>query len=190
MMFDHFNLLAPIYERFSRTPEIDTFLELLDLPVSGVLLDAGGGTGRISSHLQPYVERIVVSDVSSGMITRAAWKSGVLAIQARTEYLPFRSKRFERILVVDALHHFHNQQRAISDLLRVLTPGGRLLIQEPNLHRRQVKLIAMVEKLALMRSHFYYPEEISNMIESSGATSDMIPNNSLAAWIIARKPPA
>lgn len=188
-MFDHFNLLAPIYERFSRTPEIGIFLELLDLPVSGALLDVGGGTGRISSHLQAFAGRIVISDSSSGMIARAALKPGIRATQARAEWLPFRSESFERILVVDALHHFQNQEHAVSDLLRVLAPGGRLLIQEPNLHRRQVKLIALLEKLALMKSHFYYPEEISKMINSMGASSQLVPNNSLAAWIIATKQP-
>jgi len=36
--------------------------------------------------------------------------------------------------------------------LRVLAPGGRLVIEEPDVERTPVRLIALAEKLALMRS--------------------------------------
>ena len=186
-MFDHFNLLAPIYDRVIQTPDIEIFKELLNLPTSGLLLDAGGGTGRVSSQLLPFVGGIVLSDVSSGMLKQASRKPGLLPIQTTAESLPFPSGTFDRILVVDALHHFRDQKQAMSDLFRVLAPGGRLLIQEPNLSKWQVKLIALFEKLALMKSHFYYPEDISQMGQLMGANCHVIGEDGFAAWIIADK---
>jgi demethylmenaquinone methyltransferase/2-methoxy-6-polyprenyl-1,4-benzoquinol methylase len=186
-MFDHFNLLAPIYDRVIQSPDIEIFKQILNLPSSGLLLDAGGGTGRVSSQLLPFVAGVVLSDSSAGMLKQASRKPGLLPVQTTAETLPFASGSFDRILVVDALHHFRDQKRAMSDLIRVLAPSGRLLIQEPNLSRWQVKMIALFEKLALMRSHFYYPEEIGRMGQSMGANCQVIIEDGFAAWIIADK---
>ena len=84
-MLDHFDLLAPIYDRVIRAAEIELFVEMLDLPSPGVLLDAGGGTGRISSHLDGLVEGVVVTDRSLGMLKKAANKKGLSATQAVSE---------------------------------------------------------------------------------------------------------
>ena len=48
-------------------------------------------------------------------------------------------------------------------MFRVLKPGGLLVIEEPDIRTFGVKLIAIAEKLLLMRSHFLAPEEITNL---------------------------
>ena len=59
-MFDHFGLLAPFYERVIPPPDLRRWQELLRLPVAGNLLDAGGGTGRVSAQLRPFVNHLVI----------------------------------------------------------------------------------------------------------------------------------
>ncbi len=87
---------------------------------------------------------------------------------SEVESLPYADDSFERVLVVDALHHFGNQQEAIAELVRVLKPGGRMVIEEPDFNRFVVKMIAFAEKVALMQSHFYYPAEIGEMVAAHG----------------------
>ncbi len=70
-MFDHFNLLAPLYDRVFQPPDLQHFIRLLELPADGYLLDAGGGTGRVSNELRPLVDEIVITDVSRGMLKQA-----------------------------------------------------------------------------------------------------------------------
>jgi len=54
-MFDHFDFIAPLYDRIVRLPVSSRLCELLKLPTDGILLDAGGGTGRVSSRLRSVV---------------------------------------------------------------------------------------------------------------------------------------
>lgn len=83
-------------------------MDLAVFPVKVVLLDVGGGTGRVSQFL--------------------------------------------RGIVVDALYHMVNQRQAAQELWHVLKPSGRIIIEEPDIRIFAVKLVALVEKLALMRS--------------------------------------
>ena len=62
--------------------------------------------------------------------------------------------------MIDALHHVCDQQQTANELWRVLKPGGRIIIEEPDIHHWAVKLVALGEKLALMRSHFLDSEGI------------------------------
>ena len=184
----HFDFLAPLYERFIRPPDATRLSELLELPGNGWMLDAGGGTGRVASLLCPLVERLVISDLSFPMTQQARVKGCVLPTQARVERLPFVDGRFDRILVVDAFHHFGDQPGALGELVRVLAPGGRLVIEEPDIRRFAVKLIALAELLALMNSRFRSPAQMRAMVAAHGLDA-RVEIDGPTAWIIATKSP-
>ena len=159
-ILDHFGLLAPFYERFIQPQEPEKISQRLNLPVDGAILDAGGGTGRVSHALSGLAGKIIVADLSTGMLRQAIQKDGLRVVNAHTEALPFPDQSFERILMVDALHHVCNHQETADELWRVLKPGGRILIEEPDVRTFSIKLVALAEKLALMRSHFLSPPKI------------------------------
>ena len=167
-MFDHIAFVSPIYDKIIRFLNIEKLKQLLELPMDGRLLDAGGGTGRVSSQLKPWDDGVVVSDLSRSMLRQAGNKRDLLPVQAHAEKLPFADESFERVLVVDALHHFCNQEQALGDLLRVLKPGGKLVIEEPDINRFIVKILVVVEKLMLMRSRFLSPDQIAEIIHARG----------------------
>lgn len=186
-MFDHFDWLAPIYDRVIGPPDVSRLQRLLKLPVEGVLLDAGGGTGRVSSQLLPLVNRVVLSDLSQPMLRQAQAKGPFHSVQAVVQRLPFPDDYFERVLVVDALHHFGDQPGAVRELLRMLRPGGRLVIEEPNIHHFGVKVVALIEKLTLMGSHFHSPVEIRDMIAAYGLSPWIADYDGVAARIVVDK---
>jgi demethylmenaquinone methyltransferase/2-methoxy-6-polyprenyl-1,4-benzoquinol methylase len=151
------------------------------------MLDAGGGTGRVSFQLRPLIGEAVVCDLSHRMLRQAHNKDSLHAVRAHAEQLPFPDQSFERVLIVDALHHFCDQRDAIRDLLRVLKPGGRMVIQEPDINRFLVKLVAWGEKLMLMRSRFYAPSAIRDMITAQGETAWVESDGGFAAWVVVDK---
>ena len=183
---DHFDFIAPFYDRLSKAPDTSRLQRLLKLPCTGRLLDAGGGTARISSYLSGLLDEIVVSDLSQRMLKQAENKP-VLRVRSQVERLPFADETFDRILIVDALHHFGDQRQAIRDLLRVLKRGGRLAIEEYDLNHQGVKLLALAEKVMGMRSRFLRPAEIQALIATAGVRSKIEHPDRFTAWIIADK---
>lgn len=182
MPFDHFGLIAPIYAR-ARYHAIERMCELAALPVRGRLLDVGGGTGRVASALRDLVDEVVITDVSLAML-RQAPRSTLEPAGCASEFLPFPNDSFERVILVDALHHVIDQAATAREMLRVLKPGGLLVIEEPDIRTFGVKLIALAEKLLLMRSHFLSPDQIKSLFPASNP--EVITENS-SAWIVVEK---
>lgn len=183
-MFDHFDFLAPIYDRAIPFARLDLMLKMVGLPAAGWLLDAGGGTGRVASALRPYVSAALVADFSPGMLAQARLK-GLPAIQTPAERLPFAAETFERIIMIDALHHVLSQKETIAELWRVLKPGGWLVIEEPDVRTLTVKIVALGEKLALMRSHFLAPPKIAALFPPEARIT--IETESYNAWVLVEK---
>ena len=185
-ILDHFSLLAPLYEKFipPRLPE--RLLKLTGLPVDGAILDAGGGTGRLAQFLRGQASRVVLADETLQMTLQTRQKDSLLPVCAQTERLPFNDHAFERIIMVDALHHVSHQPQTIQELWRVLAPGGRIVIEEPDIRVFAVKLIALAEKIALMRSHFLSPRQIEDLFPFPNAhvRSEAYEGS---AWVIAQK---
>ncbi|MBN2084719.1 MAG: class I SAM-dependent methyltransferase [Anaerolineales bacterium] len=188
-LLDHFDILAPFYERVIRPADPQALGAHLRLPVPGALLDAGGGTGRVAHGLRGQAGRIVVADLSQRMLTEAAKREALNPVCAHSERLPFPDGFFERIIMVDALHHVCDQRRTAAELWRVLAAGGLLVIEEPDLRTFGVKMLAVGEKLALMRSHFLNPHRISDLFRHPDARVQVAAEKSIA-WIIVEKAPS
>lgn len=168
-ILDHFGWIAPYYDRLASPPDAVQWRELLRLPASGRLLDAGGGTGRLSTPLAMDVDQVILADPSWKMAEQAHQKGVIVSMVGEAESLPFASGSFSRVMMVDAFHHVRDQALVAQELLRVLQPGGRLVIVEPDIHRWGVKAVAVMEKVLLMRSHFMTGQEIVGLYTGSQA---------------------
>lgn len=186
-MFDHFDLIAPLYDRSMGKTPVKRMKSVLRLPADGWLLDAGGGTGRVSNDLRDWVAHCVVCDTSLAMLRQSRRKKGLIGVRSPIENLPFQDRSFDRVIVVDALHHFADQVKALNELIRILKPGGRLLIEEPDVEQFVVKMVALAEKLFLMRSHFRTSSDIRHILLQTGVTVEIKRRDRFRYWIVAQK---
>lgn len=184
--FDHFDFIAPHYDRFSGSSFPHLLARYADLPTSGRILDAAGGTGRVGFALREYAKQVIIIDSSLVMMKQASAKDTLLTTCSQTECLPFPDNCFERIIMVDAMHHVLDANRTCQELWRVLMPGGRLVFKEPDIRSPMVWVVAFLEKIALMRSHFISPPKIAAKFYKSSARSH-IEMDGYTAYIIIDK---
>lgn len=185
MPFDHFDFIAGVYNRVADYVPGPTMMRLAALPVAGLLLDAGGGTGRVARSLRRLAGGVVIADLSQGMLRRARRK-GLPVVCAPAEHLPFGEAAFERIVMMDTLHHVLDQRRTAAELWRLIAPEGRIVIVEPDIRRMAVRWIALFEKLLLMRSRFLPAEDIAALFDDPAALIHVEYENS-TAWVVVEK---
>jgi len=93
------------------------------------MLDLASGTGVVARAAASITKDIVAADASIGMLTASgdtAWPR----VESNAERLPFRDASFDFIVIGFALRHFADLAIVFAECLRVLRPGGRLLILE------------------------------------------------------------
>jgi demethylmenaquinone methyltransferase/2-methoxy-6-polyprenyl-1,4-benzoquinol methylase len=129
------------------------------------------------------VDEVVIADVSMGMLKQTP-RTALKPVCSHSESLPFPDDFFERVIMVDALHHVIDQPASAREMFRVLKPGGRIIIEEPDIRAFAVKLIALAEKLLLMRSHFLAPSRISALFPEGSAR---IVTEDASAWVVISK---
>ncbi len=94
------------------------------VPASGRILDIGSGTAPVSPDLQ----RTVVADVSEEAMRNVECVSkAVTSITA----MSFDNASFDCVLCSEVLEHIPDDAQAVSELRRVLKPGGVLVVTVP-----------------------------------------------------------
>ncbi len=96
--------------------------------VGSVLLDAGIGYGELFQGLPEYIQFGV--DVSLPYL-RIAKNNGIEVCMAKLEKLPYCDDSFDAIISSDVLEHVLRIDKAVSELIRVLKPGGMLIVRVP-----------------------------------------------------------
>ncbi len=84
----------------------------------GELLEIGGGSG----HIKSFAPHAICLDIQ-----QAPW----LDVVADAHQLPFADASFENIVMLDVLHHLAYPRAFLAEALKILKPGGRLIIIEP-----------------------------------------------------------
>src|SRR5712692_8593206 len=113
----------------------DRILDLI-LPARGGLdaLDAGCGTGFLTFELAARGHHVTGVDFAPSMIAEARRKSAELGVssvrfeEADAEQLPFAPARFDLVISRHLLWTLPHPEAAIDEWIRVLRPGGRLVV--------------------------------------------------------------
>jgi ubiquinone/menaquinone biosynthesis C-methylase UbiE len=182
---DDFHALARHYERIFPYSGPAALLPLLDLHPGARLLDVGGGTARVATTLPADCTRVVL-DASLAML-REGHDRGVLRCAGLAERLPFPAASFDRCLFVDSLHHLADQRLAAQEALRVLRPGGIVVVEEPDVRHVAIKLIALGERLLGARSRFLSPADMARLFAAAGAAHIVVHEAGALAWVVATR---
>jgi demethylmenaquinone methyltransferase/2-methoxy-6-polyprenyl-1,4-benzoquinol methylase len=114
-----------------------------------LVLDAGGGTGRWATRMAAKDCRVVLMDVSEGMLNVASKRIEKEGLQDRISIQKgditatgYASKSFDLILCEHALFLLNKPDAALVEFMRVLKKGGRLVM---SVHNRYVQALCPLE---------------------------------------------
>jgi ubiquinone/menaquinone biosynthesis C-methylase UbiE len=106
-----------------------------------VVGDLGCGTGQVSAALGPFVTRVIAVDSSAAMLQAAKKRlAGLDNIDLRRgelEALPIDDERLDIAVLMLVLHHTPEPEKALSEVSRVLRPGGRVIVGDMLPHDRE-----------------------------------------------------
>jgi SAM-dependent methyltransferase len=101
-------------------------------PRPAAVLDAGCGTGGMARWLSRYGE-VTGVDIAEAALSRARSRELQSLAQGSVDALPFRAGSFDLVTSFDVLYHLEvkSDLQALTEICRVLRPGGTLLIRVP-----------------------------------------------------------
>lgn len=131
--YDGIKEFEPEWEQFFIARPLLHQLRHLPAPL---ILDVATGTGRVPLALlaEPtFNGRIVGLDASANMLALAAEKlrpygQRVSLVQQTADALPFPANTFDGVTCMEALEFFPDDAAALRDMVRVLKPGGTLMV--------------------------------------------------------------
>jgi demethylmenaquinone methyltransferase/2-methoxy-6-polyprenyl-1,4-benzoquinol methylase len=97
------------------------------------ILDVAVGTGLVAREacaITGHPGNVVGLDVSEGMLAQARRHLAIPVVQARAEAIPLADSTMDFVSMGYALRHVADLEGVFGEFLRVLKPGGRLVVME------------------------------------------------------------
>lgn len=116
--------------------DLRRMVELAELSGRERVLDIATGGGHTALAFARHAREVVASDLTPKMLAVAEayiteqGQKNVQFVRADAEDLPFPSAEFDVVTARLAPHHFPNPRRFVSEVARVLQPGGRFILDD------------------------------------------------------------
>ncbi|MDP5052932.1 MAG: bifunctional demethylmenaquinone methyltransferase/2-methoxy-6-polyprenyl-1,4-benzoquinol methylase UbiE [Congregibacter sp.] len=147
MVRDVFDSVASRYDLMNdlMSAGVHRIWKRFTIELSGVrrgnrVLDIAGGTGDLAAKFAPMVGddgEVVLADINASMLRvgrdrliNKGVRGNLHYVQADAQHLPFPDDHFDCITIAFGLRNVTDKTLALHSMLRILKPGGRLLILE------------------------------------------------------------
>ncbi len=153
--------------------------------------DIGGGYGRLANEYLKRARKVYIFDYSKTELKQAKEIYGdKVETKAGDIYkLPFRSNELDGLMMIRVAHHLNDMDKAISELYRVLKPGGVAVIEVANKRTlpkimrfvtRKSKVNPFDRKVAnytdISKDGFYnyHPKYVEDIFEKAGFKKEKV----------------
>lgn len=121
-------------------------VKLADVGPGAVILDCATGTGDLAIEFKKAVGpagKVYGTDFCKEMLERAPQKAHLAGLeiffsQQDVTELPYEDNSFDVVSIAFGIRNVENPKKGLSEMLRVLKPGGRLMVLEFGQPRNQL----------------------------------------------------
>ena len=153
--------------------------------------DIGGGYGRLANEYLKRARKVIIFDYSKSELKQAKEIYGdKVETRAGDIYkLPFKDGELDGLMMIRVTHHLKDMDKALSELYRVLKPGGVAVIEVANKRtlpkmarfvtgRSKVnpfdKKVANYKEIAKDGFYNYHPKYVEELFASTGFKCEKI----------------
>jgi SAM-dependent methyltransferase len=140
-------------------------IEWLAIPQGGVALDVGCGPGSVTASLARAVR------------AQAGPQTGFMLADA--QQLPLRDETVDAVVSIAVLQLIPDPKAALTEMGRVLRPGGRLAVMVPTAG----PAARLWRNLPIAGAHAFGEDELGDILEDQGFTRVRITNFGFIQWV-------
>jgi arsenite methyltransferase len=164
-------------------------IEWLNIPQGGIALDVGCGPGSVTASLARAAgpDGLALGvDISEPMLARAVRAEAgpqVGFLRADAQRLPLRDQTVDAVISIAVLQLIPDPAAALSEIARVLRPGGRLAAMVPTAGRA-ARLWRMLPNAG---AYAFGEDELGDILEDNGFVSVRTKNVGTFQWVRGRR---
>ena len=172
---DLFRYLAPIYDTVARIASFGRYDSMRRSLVTqaGIMsgdrvLDLATGTGYLSEILDGC--EIVGADISLHMVNQARKKTDAAFVLSDAHALPFASNSFDAAVCSFALHEISDPKVAISEMFRVVKPGGTVAVMDVVLQSTPIKKVLLFAYhlfVEMLTANYMHPGDLADSFKNA-----------------------
>lgn len=160
-----------------------TLMTLLALKDGDRVLDVGCGTGK---HLEGFREKFDIETYGVDPSVTEEREGDVIIKRAGAEKIPYPDNFFDKLMCNYAMYYVPDWKNALSEMLRVVKPGGRIVICGPgignnaNLYEVHRKVVGDISEIDERGSQFMEGMLIPFLVESGFSFSSQLYSNKIS----------
>ena len=117
--------------RAGQDRRLNMILDAAGERIKGLVFDNGCGVGQYVAHLSPLGGKVFGLEYDFEQVQQAKTRGDRL-FQGAGEHLPLPDDVFDLILSHEVIEHVQDDRDAVREMVRVLKPGGRIVLFCPN----------------------------------------------------------
>jgi demethylmenaquinone methyltransferase/2-methoxy-6-polyprenyl-1,4-benzoquinol methylase len=130
-----------------------------------VVVDIGGGTGRLAQYICNSCKTVYVLDESEKMLSKVIQEKNLITIKGNALKAPFQSNSIDTVILSDVFHHIKEQEQLIEEIFRILKAEGKVVMMD--FHKKHIKtrILRAFEFILFGKLFFRTKDEAKGLLE-------------------------
>lgn len=163
-----FDKVYKYYDKFMamfKLYKLDEIKAAANLEEYEIIVDVGGGTGRLAESICNSCKTVYVIDESEKMLSKVKQSLKLISIKGNALNSPFDNKSIDTVILSDVFHHIKEQEKLIIEINRILKDDGKVVMLD--FHRKHIKtrLLRAFEFIIFGRLFFRTKDEVRVLLE-------------------------